>query len=247
MRKWSLILPFLLLFVGVLLLSKLSAQNVFRPYQPSSSTTAPVLGIGGSLVTVSTYFGSKVEVLSEDQIKSLDQSRIWGVDRYSLGTYSLAADEWTDKLLVASFASPFFVLLSERGRNNFNDIGLVVFQGAVLNAGLNNFSKVFGKRTRPYVYNPDVPLHIKQKKSSRYSFYSGHSATSAYFSITAAKLYNDLYPDSKARPYVWATAALIPAFVSYGRMKGGRHFFTDVLVGTLVGSAIAIIIPELNK
>lgn len=241
-----------LFFVMLLLLAglrqeSLRAQEGLRPYNPQGSTTVPLLGLGGSLLTVSSYFGRKVEPLTEEQIMGLTQDKIWGIDRFSLGTYSLPADEWTDKLLLASFASPFFVLLSERGRNNFNDISLVVFQGALLNAGLNNMSKVFGKRARPYVYNPDVPIHIKQSQSSRYSFYSGHAATSAYFAITAAKLYNDLYPESKARPYVWATAALIPAFISYGRMKGGRHFFTDVLTGFIVGSAVAIIVPELNK
>lgn len=225
----------------------LPAQEGLRPYDPGAGPTAEVLGLGGTMLTVSSVFGRKVPPLTPAEIASLDRNRVWGIDRYSLATYSLPADEWTDKLLLASFASPFFVLLGQRGRSNFNDISLIVFQGALLNAGLNNMSKVFGRRARPYVYNPDVPLHIKQKVSSRYSFYSGHSATSAFFALSAAKLYNDLYPDSRARPYVWATAALIPTLVSYGRMRGGRHFLTDVFVGTLVGSAVAILVPSWHR
>lgn len=224
-----------------------SAQAGFRPYNPSNGPTAELLGAGSGFLGVSAYFGKRVEPLTEAQIAELDFNRIWGLDRYSLQTYSLPADEWTDKLLLAAFASPFMVLLGNRGRNNFNDISLIVFEGALINAGLNNLGKVFGRRARPYAYNPDVPLHIKQQKSTRYSFYSGHAATSAFFAITAAKLYNDLHPNSSAKPYVWVTAALIPAFVSYGRMKGGRHFFTDVLTGFIMGSAVALVVPELNK
>lgn len=238
-------LGFLLLFLSINL--TVSAQAEFRPYNPSNGPTAELLGLGAGFLGVSSYFGRKVQPLTEAQIAELDMNRVWGIDRYSLKTYSLPADEWTDKLLLAAFASPFMVLLGKSGRNNFNDVSLIVFEGALLNAGLNNLSKVFGRRARPYAYNPDVPLHIKQQQSTRYSFYSGHAATSAFFSITAAKLYNDLYPDSAAKPYVWVTAALIPAFVSYGRMKGGRHFFTDVLTGFIVGSAVALVVPELNK
>lgn len=238
---------FILLLICCLLAGQSSAQADFKPYNPKDGPTATLLGLGGGLIGVSTYFGRKVKPLTKAQLASLNSDGIWGIDRYSLTTYSLAADEWTDKLLLASFASPFAVLLSKRGRDNFNDIGLVVLQGALLNTGLNNFSKVFVKRSRPFVYDPDMPLHIRQGHSARYSFYSGHAATSAFFSMTAAKLYNDLYPESKARPYVWATAAIIPALVSYGRMRGGRHFFTDVLTGFIVGSAVAIIVPELNK
>ncbi len=240
-------IPLFLLFISLLFSGQVNSQEIFRPYDASNGPVAALLGFGTGALGVSSYFGRKVKPLTDEQIRSLDPANIWGIDRYSLGTYSLPADEWTDKLLLGAFASPFFVLLGKRGRDNFNDISLIVFEGALINAGLNNMSKVFGKRARPYNYNPDVPNHIKKQISSRYSFYSGHAATSAFFSITAAKLYNDLYPDSKARPYVWAVGALIPALVSYGRMRGGRHFFTDVLTGFIVGSAVAIAVPELNK
>lgn len=224
----------------------LGAQGL-RPYNPSNGPTAELLTLGGTITGVSMYLDKKVKPLTLEQIERLNQDNIWGIDKFSLRTYSLPADEYTDKLLLLAFAGPFFNLLSSRGRDNFNDISLVVFQGALLNAALVNLSKTVARRARPYTYNPDVPLDTKMKKSSRYSFFSGHAATSAFFAFTGAKLYNDLYPQSKARPFVWAAAAMIPTAVSYGRMKGGRHFFTDVLTGFLVGSAVALIVPELHK
>jgi membrane-associated phospholipid phosphatase len=224
----------------------LSAQE-FRPYDASKGPTAELLSIGGAITIGSTYLDGKVKPLTLEQIGAQNPDGIWGIDRFSLRNYSLPADEWTDKLLVAAFAAPFFTLLSKQGRSNFGDVSVVVLEGALLTSALVNLSKTLVQRSRPYTYNPDVPLDTKQKKSSRYSFFSGHSATSAYFAFTGAKLYNDLYPNSKARPIVWAVAAVIPTLVSYGRMKGGRHFFTDVLTGFLVGSSIALLVPELNK
>ena len=237
----------LLFLVLSLLAGQWLAGQGLRPYNPSNATNAILLGLGGSLTTTSVLLDRRVTPLTEDQVGVLEINRIPGIDMFSTRHLSLQADEATDKLLLASFASPFFLLLDRPGRDNFNDAALIVFQGAMINSGLINLTKVLVRRPRPYNYNADAPLDTKLKKSSRYSFFSGHSATTAYFAITTAKLYNDLYPNSNMRPYVWLGAALLPAAVSYGRMRAGRHFFTDVLVGTAVGTIIALVVPTLHR
>ncbi|WP_116107685.1 phosphatase PAP2 family protein [Lewinella sp. IMCC34191] len=236
----------LYLFIFLLVGQVLPGQGL-RPYNPSNGTNAALLGLGGSLTVTSVLLDRRVTPLTEDDIGILEIDRIPGIDMFSTRHLSLRADEATDKILLASFASPFFLLLDRPGRENFNSAALIVFQGAMINSGLINLTKVLVRRPRPYNYNTDAPLDTKLKKSSRYSFFSGHSATTAYFAITSAKLYNDLYPNSNARPYVWLGAALLPAAVSYGRMRAGRHFFTDVLVGTAVGTIIALVVPTLHK
>ena len=236
------------LLLTLLASTLLPAQGLtVRPYNPSGATNGILLGLGGALTTTSVLLDRRVSPLTEDDVAILDFERVPRIDRFSLRNLSLDADEATDKLLLASFASPFFLLLDRPGRDNFDRMALIVFQGAMINSGLINLTKVLVRRPRPYTYNTDAPLDTKLKKSSRYSFFSGHSATTAYFAFTAAKLYNDLYPQSGARPYVWMGAALLPAAVSYGRMRAGRHFFTDVLVGTAVGTIIALTVPSLHK
>ncbi len=237
----------LLYFVLSLLFAQMLPAQGIQPYDPSNATNAILLGLGGSLTTTSVLLDRRVTPLTEEDIGVLEIDRIPGIDMFSTRHLSLRADEMTDKVLLASFASPFFLLLDRPGRDNFNQAALIVFQGAMINSGLINLTKVLVRRPRPYNYNLDAPLDTKTKKSSRYSFFSGHSATTAYFAITTAKLYNDLYPSSNARPYVWLGAALLPAAVSYGRMRAGRHFFTDVLVGTAVGTIIALVVPSLHK
>ena len=242
------LLTLLTLVLALLFSALLPAQGLtVQPYNPSNTTNGVLLGLGGALTTTSVLLDRRVSPLTEDDVSILDFERVPKIDRFSLRNLSLNADEATDKLLLASFASPFFLLLDRPGRDNFDRMALIVFQGAMINSGLINLTKVLVRRPRPYTYNTDAPLDTKLKKSSRYSFFSGHSATTAYFAFTAAKLYNDLYPQSGARPYVWMGAALLPAAVSYGRMRAGRHFFTDVLVGTAVGTIIALTVPSLHK
>lgn len=234
-------------FLLVLLLSVLACGQGLRPYNPSSTTNTVLTAIGGTVTGVSVMLDKRVIPLTEDQLEVLTIDKVWGIDRFSTRHLSLEADEFTDKLLLAGFASPFLLMLDRTGRENFNDMALIVFQGGLINAGLINLTKVLVRRARPYNYNPDAPLDTKMRKSSRYSFYSGHTATSAYFSMTAAKLYSDLHPDAKNKGLMWAAAAAIPVAVSYGRMRAGRHFFTDVLVGFVTGTAIALTVPSLHK
>ena len=224
----------------------LSGQGL-QPYNPSNATNGVLIGLGGSLTVGSMLLDKKVTPMTEAEVMALDRTKIWPIDRFSLRHLSFETDEFTDKLLLTSFASPFFLLLDKTGRNNFDDMALIVFQGAMVNSALINLTKVTAQRARPYNYNPDAPLDIKLRKSSRYSFYSGHVATAAYFSFTTAQLYSDLHPNSNARPYVWAAAGLIPAAVAYGRMRAGKHFFTDVLVGFVAGTAIALTVPALHR
>ena len=241
-------LTLLFLILSLLCSALLPAQGLtVSPYNPSNLTNGVLLGLGGAITTTSVLLDRRVSPLTEEDVAILEFDRIPGIDRYSTRHLSLASDEFTDKLLLASFASPFFLMLDRPGRDNFDEAALVVFQGALLNAGIINLTKVLVRRPRPYNYNPDAPLDTKTIKSSQYSFFSGHSATAAYFSISTAKLYNDLYPESRAKPYMWLGMALIPAAVSYGRMRAGKHFFTDVLVGSAVGTAIALIVPTLHR
>ena len=238
----------LLLFLLLVVLGgQATAQRVFEPYNIDPTATGIVLGLGGSITIGSSYLDRRVKGMTEADIKGLDYDRIFPIDRYSTRHFSLKTDEFTDKLLLTSFASPFFLLLDQRGRNNFDEMATIVFQGALLNSALINLTKVTARRPRPFNYNSDVPVDLKMKKSARYSFYSGHVATAAYFSFTTARLHSDLHPDSKARPYIWAAASLLPATVAYGRMRAGKHFFTDVLMGFVAGTTIALVVPSLHR
>jgi membrane-associated phospholipid phosphatase len=240
------------LFIGLLflLVGQGAAQrvDVFSPYQEGiQSVDAILLGIGGSLTTTSILLDRRVSPLTDEDFSLLEFRRYLPLDEYSTRHFSSTADLLSDKAILAAFASPFFLLFNKRTRANAGTVGLIAFEGALINAGLINLTKVTVRRPRPFVFNDAAPLEMKRMRNARFSFFSGHAATSAYFSMVTAKLYNDFYPDSNARPYVWAGAALIPVLTSYGRMRAGRHYFSDVLVGTLVGTGIALLVPTLHR
>ena len=223
-------------------------QDIFNPYSDRpQNIDALLLGIGGSLATTGIILDRRVSPLTEEDLALLEFRRFLPLDEYSTRQFSSTADFLSDKAILAAFASPFFLLFNKRTRANAGTVGLIAFEGALINSSLINLTKVLVRRPRPFVFNDIAPVELKQMRKARYSFFSGHSATAAYFSMVSAKLYNDFYPDSNARPYVWAGAALVPVLTSYGRMKAGRHYFSDVLVGTLVGTGIALLVPTLHR
>lgn len=70
------------------------------------------------------------------------------------------------------------------------------------------------------------------------------TAASTFF---MAKVYSDYFPDSKYKPVVWTLAATIPAVTGYLRVRGGRHYPTDVLAGYALGATIGILVPHWHR
>ena len=126
-------------------------------------------------------------------------------------------------------------------------MGLLTAETLLVNGALTDLTKVLAKRKRPLLYNEFYSINQKLQKKARTSFFSGHTSTVASMSFLTAKLYNDYYPDSKMRGVVWTSAVLLPATTGFLRMKAGKHFFTDVLAGFVVGAAVGFFIPELHK
>ncbi|MFD1187393.1 phosphatase PAP2 family protein [Pontibacter rugosus] len=113
--------------------------------------------------------------------------------------------------------------------------------------GLYSLTAGLSRRRRPYVYGDSTPLELRTDKQATNSFYAGHTAATAAATFFLAKVYHDFNPDSPARPYIWAAAAAVPATVGYLRLKAGKHFLSDNIIGYIVGSGIGILVPELHR
>lgn len=227
-------------------LATVQGQNEF-PYALDKGVDYPLLGLGVLTTGVSIYLDRRVEPLQEKQIAALEIDKLWGVDRYSTRFYSHSAHQVSNVSALTSIAFPFALLLDKDNRDHSDKLLLMTIEGAIINAGLINFTKTLVRRPRPFVYNGEAPLELKLKQEARYSFFSGHTAVSSYFTFAGAQMYNDIYPESRHRTTVWASAAVLPLVTGLGRIKAGKHFLTDVLVGYGVGAVLGIIVPRLHR
>jgi membrane-associated phospholipid phosphatase len=102
-------------------------------------------------------------------------------------------------------------------------------------------------RYRPYAYNPSVPMGDRTEGGAKNSFFAGHVALVGTSTFFVAKVFADYHPDSKLKYWFYSGAALATAATGYLRHRGGRHFPSDVLLGTAVGTLSGILIPHFHK
>jgi undecaprenyl-diphosphatase len=91
-------------------------------------------------------------------------------------------------------------------------------------------AKFLFNRARPFIYDTEIAPLIKTPSSS--SFPSGHSATTGAGVLTLSAIYPSFAP----------ALVLSGVFVALSRIYLGVHYPFDVLVGLLVGSAVAVTI-----
>lgn len=232
-----------------LLLLCLSFSHSFgqNPYELELKKDMILFG-GGALGQVGSIFVAvELDGLSEEELNLLDPNKINSFDRRTVNYYSLRHQDYSDVLLTGSYFFPALFLIDKRGREGFLEIGTLSMQSFLLNSSITSIVKLSAQRTRPLAYNPNVPLDKRKSSSAKLSFYSGHTSAVSTMSFFTAKVFSDYYPNSKWKPVVWSVAAVIPAATGYFRVRGGKHFPTDVITGYLAGAIIGITVPHIHK
>ncbi|MCC9137049.1 phosphatase PAP2 family protein [Pontibacter silvestris] len=217
------------------------------PYKINPKVDIPVTVAGMGL----SFYGMKKmqdkEGLTEQEVLELDRNDINKFDRFSAGYDSESAEKISDFPFYGSFAAPFLLLLDDEVRGNAAQIGFLYLETMAITGALWTNANGHVERVRPNAYSPDIELSEKMRSNTKNAFYGGHNSATAAATFFAAKIFNDFNPDSPARPYVWAAAATVPAAVSYLRVKAGKHFLSDVILGYIVGAGTGILVPQLHK
>jgi membrane-associated phospholipid phosphatase len=218
------------------------------PYETETSREIGLSAAGAGLLTTGLYLNHKIVPLTEEQVNSLSKEDVNPLDRWVIAHWSPKAGKLSDILRNISLVSPFVLLASDRVRDEAGTVGLMYVETLLLSSAGSMLSKGIFRRTRPFVYNPDVPMHLKAaSKEARRSFYSGHTTMAFASGFFLAKVYGDFYPDSDWKPVLWGGAVVIPSAVGLLRMLAGKHFLTDVLAGAAIGGLIGYGVPAIHK
>lgn len=185
--------------------------------------------------------------LTIEELNNLSEDDIWGVDRWAAGNFSESASTISDIPFYASFATPFLFVLNEKTRKKAGQISVMYLEALTTTAGMFTLTAGLVDKSRPLVYNPNVDLEERLENDSQRSFYSGHVAASAASLFFAAQVFSDFFPNSKAKPYIWTTAAVVPAVIGYLRIESGKHFLSDTIIGYAIGAATGILIPRIHR
>lgn len=220
------------------------AQN---PYKLSWKREAAWLLPSGIGSGVSLLLHQRNQPFTVEQVERLDINNVPKFERFATRHYSQKARKASDIILYSTISTRALLLSDKEIRRNAPTTIVLAAETIVLNFALTNLCKEIIRRPRPYAYNPDVPMSEKLKRDTRQSFFSGHTSFTAAGTFSTAKIWCDYNPDSRWKPVVWATAVAIPATVGYLRIKGGKHYLTDVVTGFIIGGACGILVPHFHK
>ena len=238
---------FVLLFQLSLFQSSI-AQNL---YKIDLKTDTKIASSVISLVLINEPFRSKIEGFSSDDLSSLTTENIANWDRYGLGLWSPKAAMRSDvfafsSLLMSSSVALIPSIRSKKWNSSIPTISMLLEVNA-LTYFSTQLVKNISSRSRPYVYSSNVPLDIRMSRDARRSFFSGHTSLSASNTFFAARVYSDIYPNSKLKPLVWTIAAVLPALTGYNRVLSGNHFLSDVIIGYSCGALFGYTVPLIHK
>lgn len=170
------------------------------------------------------------------------QRQLLPFDRRLEDDFSLRAARVSDVLLVTAVAAP---LLPALAGDDDRDRTLVYAETLGANLLLAAAVKVAVRRPRPYLYSPDPAVRSwgHGQRDARQSFYSGHASTS-FAAAVAGGLLTTLHTDERgARFAAWSSGFALAGATATLRTRAGKHFYSDVLCGALVGSALGAAIP----
>jgi membrane-associated phospholipid phosphatase len=185
-------------------------------------------------------------------IIGLDRNDIWKFDRQATHQNP---DNYESSQLISDIGMnvtlflPVLLALDDEIRQDWLDVLLIYLETQAIGANLYLWAgPVTNDRIRPFVYNSGYPWEMKVGTGAQDSFFSGHTSWTAGASFFMAKVYSDYHPELGSKKYwLFAAAAIPPAFVGFYRYQAGKHFPTDILAGFTIGAATGILVPHLHK
>ncbi|MCA9647782.1 MAG: phosphatase PAP2 family protein, partial [Myxococcales bacterium] len=130
---------------------------------------------------------------------------------------------------------------------------IVYTEALAANLALNGIVKYAVGRPRPYLARMiQTDPHAKELEAADpndayLSFYSGHSST-AFAGAAASSILFSLRSDNSLQThFVWGAEFLAAGATASLRVSAGRHHRSDVIVGTLIGTALGYGFPAAHR
>lgn len=171
------------------------------------------------------------------------------VDMGVRDNFSRRASHISDGLLALSLAAPALYLTGATIEDADGDRLLLYGQTMAINVAIASLTKQLVQRPRPYTYSndPGVKAYAKSEGTDAYmSFYSGHAAITFAAATTGAYLLNTTDASPVAKNIAWGAGFGAAAMTAALRVRAGKHFYSDVLVGSVVGMSVGFVVPALH-
>jgi hypothetical protein len=150
--------------------------------------------------------------------------------------------------LVATLGVPIGAELTQGVDIRLANTSIIYAEIVAANFLLNTVVKYTMPRLRPYNYRtpPAAAYVASQGVDAQLSFYSGHASSAFAAAIGGSYLFAAAHPEGMAKSYLWGVESAMATATAILRIRAGKHFYSDVAVGMVVGSAMGIGVPLLE-
>ena len=233
------------LFLALLIFSTANAQQTAGNYQFKKNIFLVSTPISASVLGFSLYKQAHIKNTTQPEILLLNRQQINAFDRIATHQWQPNTAKASDILALSTTLLPLLFLTHEHSKKDFFKIANVSFQSFLLSQALCNSVKLT-KINRPFLYNEKVPMAEKLNKENNLSFFSGHTTWASSMCFSTAFAFQTYNPKTKATPYIFAAAATLPAIQAFMRVRAGKHYPSDVIVGYLVGLGSSFLMHRLH-
>lgn len=222
----------------------LPMNPVYR-LKPAVDIPVTAVSAGWSIFAFSKIYSKDPSTLQ--QIQNLRKEDINGFDRWGADVYSDKAAHSSDFFFYGAMPLPLVLLADKDIRKNAAKVGFLYLEAMSVTGLLYTGAVYFNDRYRPLAYNSEVPMDERLNGGAKNSFFAGHVALVATSTFFTAKVFSDYNPHSKLRWVFYSVAGVATAGTGWLRHRGGKHFPSDILIGTTIGTLSGILIPHFHK
>ena len=223
------------------------AQQAPSPYATRFAIDAPITVALAGLSATGLLLVRHKRTATDADLAALNRADIPAIDRFSAGRFSERAQRVSDGICYGTLALVPALLSFEPGvHGRYGQVAGLYLETMTTTAALFTLTVGTVYRYRPYLYGPEGGA-LRHGPVATDAFFGGHTAHTATATFFAAQVFHDFNPGSRAEPYVWGAAAAVPAVVAYFRIRAGKHFLTDNLVGYAIGATVGVVVPRLHR
>ena len=177
-----------------------------------------------------------------------DPSNVNGLDRGVIGNDNRSADDVSDifQFVIPTLAAVGSLLHIKHGWRAVLEDLLIIGESVALAGATRQLTALAIRRPRPFMYVPGLRPESRGKANAAGAFFSGHAAVVFAASLSFTYLHTARNPHMKHKWLWWLGSIAVAAPVPFMRVASGKHFWTDVMAGTAVGTVFGLLVPAIH-
>ncbi|MBN2695532.1 phosphatase PAP2 family protein [bacterium] len=210
-------------------------------YSVDLKTDLPII----TTTFVFSYFAPKVvKTVPEPDI---DKDDLNFIDRTVVGNYNPDIATYSDYLIGSLIGGVFLLNKLDTSWENYLAESTIMLETFLINNFITTIAKYSVRRPRPYLYRDGATEKELTSMKGNVSFFSGHSSNSFAMATAFATIFSKKFDKTWQKSIIWSVPMLIATTIALMRVEAGKHFYTDIFAGMLVGVSVGYLVPYLHE